>query len=73
MKRDFRKKRDAVLPDFSTLYYRVKGFEKKACHCAAEFFNAMSSCKVFSQKGVPLRHDGIRPGAGDWFVTLEEN
>ena len=65
MKRDFRKKRDAVLPDFSTLYYRVKGFEKKACHCAAEFFNAMSSCKVF--------HDGIRPGAGDWFVTLEEN
>jgi hypothetical protein len=27
----------------------------------------------FSQKGVPLRHDGIRPGAGDWFVTLEEN
>lgn len=50
MKRDFRKKRDAVLPDFSTLYYRVKGFEKKACHCAAEFFNAMSSCKVFHKK-----------------------
>lgn len=72
MKRDFRKKRDAVLPDFSTLYYRVKGFEKRRATAPPNFSTLCHRAKFFT-KGVPLRHDGIRPGAGDWFVTLEEN